>query len=121
MIESPRVTDAVTTLWCGFGRGGLAVQRTDPDAPFLRHNSALGTPAEETLVGKTYMARDGLFDDLDGRSGMASKRQERGGEHRQPVRIIISRSSSFGRASHAAVDPWNGRSALDAVELMAHG
>ena len=24
-----------------------------------------GTPAEETLVGKVYMAREGLFDDLD--------------------------------------------------------
>jgi len=27
----------------------------------------------------------------------------------------------FGQAAHGAFDPWNGRSALDAVEMMSHG
>jgi len=27
----------------------------------------------------------------------------------------------YGRAAHAAADPWNGRSAVDAVEAFAHG
>ncbi len=78
-----------------------------------------GTPAEETLVGKVYMARDGLFDDLDVALDW------------HPVFLTkVNNESSmamnnftvefFGRAAHGA-RPWHGRSALDAVELMSHG
>lgn len=79
-----------------------------------------GCPAEETLVGKTYMARDGVFDDLDAALSW----------HPGNSNIVWSGSSlamnSFkvnfhGVASHAGVDPWNGRSALDGVMLMDVG
>lgn len=79
-----------------------------------------GTPAEETVVGKVYMARDGLFDDLDAaidwHPGLETQTRN------QPGRAMNSFTVEyFGQAAHGAMDPWNGRSALDAVELMNYG
>ncbi|AEN72288.1 amidohydrolase [Rhodothermus marinus SG0.5JP17-172] len=78
-----------------------------------------GTPAEETVVGKVYMARAGVFDDLD-----AAIEWHPGTEtavRNQPGRAMNNFIVRFhGQAAHASADPWNGRSALDAVELMNH-
>ncbi len=79
-----------------------------------------GCPAEETLVGKVFMAREGLFNDLD----LALT------WHPSQLNTTWSGSSNamnsvkfnfHGRTAHAAGDPHNGRSALDAVELMNIG
>ncbi|HET9223241.1 MAG TPA: amidohydrolase, partial [Roseiflexaceae bacterium] len=79
-----------------------------------------GCPAEETLVGKTFMANAGAFDDLDAALAW----------HPGDVNCVWAGSSlamnSFkvnfhGIASHAAVDPHNGRSALDGAMLMDIG
>lgn len=79
-----------------------------------------GCPAEETLVGKTFMARAGLFDDLDAALAW----------HPGEVNTIWAASclamNSFkvnfhGASSHAAADPHNGRSALDGAMLMDIG
>lgn len=79
-----------------------------------------GCPAEETLVGKTFMARDGVFDDLDAAISW----------HPGDTNIVWNGSSlamnSFrvnfhGLAAHAGGSPWLGRSALDGVMLMDAG
>jgi aminobenzoyl-glutamate utilization protein B len=79
-----------------------------------------GCPAEESGSGKTFMARAGLFDDLDAAFCW----------HPSVVNEVQTTSSLAciqayfrfkGRASHAAVAPHVGRSALDAVELMNVG
>ena len=79
-----------------------------------------GCPAEETLVGKTFMARDGVFDDLDAAISW----------HPGDTNITWNGSSlamnSFkvnfhGIAAHAGGSPWLGRSALDGVMLMDAG
>lgn len=79
-----------------------------------------GCPAEELLAGKVYMVREGLFQDVD--ISMTW--------HPFAVNAVTSDSSQamnsvmfnfHGRTSHAAGDPENGRSALDAVELMNVG
>ena len=79
-----------------------------------------GTPAEETVVGKVYMARAGLFDDLD-----ASLEWHPDTENKVNYESSLAMNNFqvefFGQAAHGAVDPWNGRSALDAVELMNFG
>ncbi len=79
-----------------------------------------GTPAEETVVGKVYMARDGLFDDLDAvlewHPGLETQVRNQPGRAMNNFTVAF-----FGQAAHAAADPWNGRSALDAVELMNYG
>jgi aminobenzoyl-glutamate utilization protein B len=78
-----------------------------------------GCPAEETVVGKVYMAKAGVFDGLD-----ICLDWHPGTE--TGVGFSSSRAMNnftvefFGKTAHAAGDPWNGRSALDAVELMNH-
>jgi len=79
-----------------------------------------GSPAEETLVGKVYMAKAGLFDDLDAsldwHPGLETKVNNSTGQAMNNFQVEF-----FGQAAHAAADPWNGRSALDAVEMMNFG
>ncbi|HEY8508840.1 MAG TPA: amidohydrolase [Steroidobacteraceae bacterium] len=79
-----------------------------------------GTPAEEDVGGKTYMARDGHFNDLD--AVLAWHPGDENEVDRNPNQAIVDLRVEFhGTASHAAADPWNGRSALDAAELFTHG
>ena len=79
-----------------------------------------GTPAEETGIGKVYMARAGLFDDLD-----AAFHWHAGDETRvsySTCKAVVSAKFRFeGQAAHASRSPEHGRSALDAVELMNVG
>lgn len=79
-----------------------------------------GCPGEEGGSGKTFMVREGVFDDVDLAFCW----------HPSPVNSIMSLSSLAnyqvyfqfkGVASHAANSPHLGRSALDAVELMSSG
>lgn len=112
---------------CGhnlFGAGSvgaaIALKRTMEEEGLAGTIRLYGTPAEETVVGKVYMAREGVFDDLDAalewHPGL--KTQVRN----QPGRAMNNFTVEFfGQAAHAAADPWNGRSALDAVELMNYG
>ncbi len=79
-----------------------------------------GCGAEENVGAKVFMAKAGLFDDLDAALAW----------HPAPVPVtgtIVTaanrkiRVSWKGKTAHAGNEPWNGRSALDAAELFAHG
>jgi len=79
-----------------------------------------GTPAEESVGGKIYMAREGLFSDLDVCLDW----------HPNPEIAASTQSSQAmvdfivefkGKSAHAAADPWNGRSAVDGLEAFTHG
>lgn len=79
-----------------------------------------GCPAEETLTGKVYMARAGVFDDLDAAITWHP------GWHTtvwlgSSLAIDNTKFRFRGRTAHAAAAPQMGRSALDAVELMNIG
>ena len=79
-----------------------------------------GTPAEESVAGKLYMARAGLFDDLDAAIAWHPGQEITADTtSSQAVADLMVRFT--GRTAHAAFDPWNGRSALDGVELFTHG
>ncbi len=78
-----------------------------------------GTPAEEAVGGKAYMARDGVFKDVD--VALAWHPADRTRADMQGGQAIVDLVVEFkGKAAHAASDPWNGRSAVDAVELFTH-
>jgi len=80
----------------------------------------LGCPAEETLVGKVFMVRDGIFDGVDAclghHPGQSNSVSLGSGNAMNSVKFEF-----FGRASHAGGSPEQGASALDAVELMNIG
>ncbi len=79
-----------------------------------------GTPAEEAVGGKLYMLRAGLFQDVDivlaWHPATKITADTDGGQA-----IVDTIVEFHGKASHAAFDPWNGRSALEGLEALTHG
>lgn len=79
-----------------------------------------GTPAEEDKAGKVYMARAGLFNDVDICFDWHPDSENKA--NMQSSQAVIDYEIQFtGKSAHAAFDPWNGRSALDAAELFNTG
>lgn len=79
-----------------------------------------GTPAEETTIGKVYMQLAGVFDGIDAciHWHPSTRNQVWNGNSK----AIVSVKFTFqGRSAHASGNPDQGRSALDAVELMNVG
>jgi aminobenzoyl-glutamate utilization protein B len=79
-----------------------------------------GTPSEEAGSGKAYMVRDGIFKDLDVCLAWhpATENQADVDSTQALVDFIVEFK---GKAAHAAMDPWNGRSAVDGLEAFTHG
>lgn len=79
-----------------------------------------GCPGEEGCAGKTFMARDGMFRDLDAALTWhpGSTNEVTVGSNAACMQVEYS---FHGVASHAAGSPDKGRSALDAAELMHVG
>ena len=79
-----------------------------------------GTPAEETLVGKVFMAKDGVFDGTDimitWHPGDVN-----GADYSSMLAMTSVKFQFKGKSAHGAAYPEMGRSALDAVELMDIG
>jgi len=79
-----------------------------------------GTPAEEKYFGKLWMLRAGLFDDVDvivdwhpGDETIANVQSS--------LALVDFMVEFHGQSAHASADPWNGRSASDALELYTTG
>lgn len=79
-----------------------------------------GCPAEEVVTGKLFMAKSGAFSELDVAFAWHGSILNRvmSGTHSAMNNAVFSFK---GRTAHAGTDPHNGRSALDAVELMCTG
>ena len=81
----------------------------------------IACPAEEDLSGKAILAREGYFDELD----FAYMYHPFGRNMRFDKDVwsaITTMEFNFtGKSAHAAAMPWDGRSALDAAELMNVG
>ena len=100
--------------------GALAVKAAMDQGLVKGAVKLFGCPAEETLVGKVFMVRDGVFDGVDacvghhpsGFNGVSL----RSGNAMNSVKFEF-----FGVASHAAGSPEQGVSTMDAVELMNVG
>jgi aminobenzoyl-glutamate utilization protein B len=79
-----------------------------------------GGAAEETEGAKVYMARDGLFDDVDAMLHWHPL------NYASVMNIRTAAQSQMyveftGKSAHAGFTPWLGRSALDGVELFLSG
>ena len=100
--------------------GAIAVRYAMEKAKAKGTIMFFGTPAEENFVGKVFMVRAGLFDGVD---AIIS-------HHPNSINTATIGSSTavngvkfhyYGKTSHAAGSPEQGRSALDAIELMNVG
>jgi aminobenzoyl-glutamate utilization protein B len=98
--------------------GGIAAKQAMEGAGIAGRVRVYGCPAEELLVGKVYMARAGLFDDLDAAISWHPSDKTRVSLGCSKAMVSI-RYSFAGVAAHASTSPHRGRSALDAVELMS--
>ena len=77
-----------------------------------------GSPAEETLISRPYMVREGLFKDVDAvidNHASSEFRTEYGVSGSAAISVIFT---FRGVTAHSAGSPWSAKSALDAVELM---
>lgn len=79
-----------------------------------------GTPAEESIGGKIYMARDGLFNDLDACFDWHPDYQTKA-DLDGSLSMVDFTVEFSGISAHASSNPWDGKSALDAAQLFADG
>ena len=98
----------------------LAVKRAMEEHGLPGTVRLYGTPAEEQGIGKVFMVRDGLFDDVDACLSWHPSNQNE--VRLQPSKALRSFEITFyGRSAHAAGSPWDGVSALDGLEAFLSG
>jgi aminobenzoyl-glutamate utilization protein B len=105
----------------GVGSLGAAMAVKDLIAAGKLHGTVkfFGTPAEEAVGGKLYMMRDGVMDGVDVMLAWHPDDTTRA-DTKSTQAIVDVTVEFFGRAAHAAFDPWNGRSAVDGLEIFTH-
>jgi aminobenzoyl-glutamate utilization protein B len=80
-----------------------------------------GGPAEEQLISRPYMVRDGYFDDADVVFHDHVGAEFSTGYGLSQQALISAVFHFHGESAHAGVAPWKGRDALDAAVLMDMG
>ncbi len=79
-----------------------------------------GTPSEEKYFGKIWMVNEGLWDDVDVNISWHPSAEIKA-DTQSSLALVDFKVEFFGQAAHASADPWNGRSASDALELYTAG
>ncbi|ODT65899.1 MAG: amidohydrolase [Pelagibacterium sp. SCN 63-23] len=112
---------------CGHNMlGSAALLAATAMKDYLAENQLPGTvryygcPAEEGGAAKAFMVREGLFKDVDIAISWHPSSMTRVDDARSLANTRIDFTFT-GRSAHAAAAPHLGRSALDAMELMAVG
>ena len=96
----------------------VAANRTRVAAKLPGTIRVFGTPAEEQLLGKPFMLRDGVFAGTD--VVLAWHPADENYVSTKPYLAIAAVDVEFfGKTAHAAANPWLGRSALDALGFFA--
>ncbi len=123
-LQQP-VVDGAPGHGCGHNMMGTAgIAATIAVKRSLEKNNLQGTikffgsPAEEIVISRPYMVRDGVFKDVDAviDNHASAELSTSYGVNGNAVMSVIF--SFKGKTAHAAGTPWTGRSALDGVELM---
>ncbi|MBX9844074.1 MAG: amidohydrolase [Xanthobacteraceae bacterium] len=78
-------------------------------------------PAEEQLVSRPFLVRAGYFKDVDAILYLHIQDSSQTGYGLQNYAAISSVFTFRGKTAHGAVNPWDGKDAVDAVQLMDIG
>src|SRR5262249_18300324 len=78
-------------------------------------------PAEEQLASRPFLVRAGYFKDVDAIIYLHIGNGLSTGHGLQNYAAISSVFTFHGKTAHGAVNPWDGKDAVDAVELMDLG
>ena len=133
LSQEPGITEQRPLIEGGCGQGcghnllgvaslgaAIAVKKAIEEGELTGTVIFYGCPGEEGCAGKTFMARDGMFRDLDAalcwHPGDVNEISTGSNAASIQVEYIFT-----GIAAHAAGNPQHGRSALDAAELMNVG
>ncbi|MCW1970213.1 MAG: amidohydrolase [Anaerolineae bacterium] len=113
---------------CGhnlFGTASMGAVLAIKRALQMTHTSGkivfYGCPAEETLVGKTFMARAGVFNQLDAALAWHPANVNTASVTGSSLAMNSFKVNFYGMAAHAGAMPHMGRSALDGCMLMDVG
>ena len=80
----------------------------------------MGTPSEEKFFGKIWMVREGIWDGVDVNISWHPSAETKA-DVQSSLALVDFKVEFYGQAAHASMDPWNGRSASDALELYTNG
>jgi aminobenzoyl-glutamate utilization protein B len=78
-------------------------------------------PAEEQIVSRPFLVRAGLYGNADVALLLHIQDSLAAGYGLMNYAAISAKFDFHGKSAHGAVDPWNGKDAVDAVELMDIG
>jgi aminobenzoyl-glutamate utilization protein B len=78
-------------------------------------------PAEEQIVSRPFLVRAGLYGNADVALLLHIQDSLAAGYGLMNYAAISAKFDFHGKTAHGAVDPWNGKDAVDAVELMDLG
>ncbi len=78
-------------------------------------------PAEEQLASRPFLVRAGYFKDVDAIIYLHIRESLATGFGVQNYAAISSVFTFHGKTAHGASNPWDGKDAVDAVELMSIG
>ena len=121
------IVDGAPGHGCGhnlFGAGSLgaaiAIKELMEQGKIKGTIKFFGTPSEEKYFGKIWMVRAGLWDDVDVNISWHPSAEIKA-DVQTSLALVDFKIEFFGQAAHASGDPWNGRSASDALEIYTTG
>lgn len=98
----------------------IAIKEQIEKGSFTGTVKFLGTPAEEKYFAKVWMVKAGLWSDVDVNLSWHPGAFT-AADVQSSLSLIDFIVEFYGQAAHASLDPWNGRSASDALELYTTG
>src|SRR5262250_1969364 len=125
--RKPLVKDAPGHMEGHNTHGGVASMAAFAVKQVMQRYNIPGTvaisfgPAEEQIASRPFIVRAGYFKDVDAVIYLHIRDSLATGYGLQNYAAISSIFTFHGKTAHGAVNPWDGKDAVDAVELMDIG
>src|SRR5215475_10415244 len=127
LARKPLVADAPGHMEGHNTHAGVASMAAFAVKQVMQRHNIPGTvaisfgPAEEQIASRPFIVRAGYFKDVDAVILLHIRETLATGYGVQNYAAISSIFTFHGKTAHGAVNPWDGKDAVDAVELMDIG